>query len=78
MKLRAAVELWTSPADRRAPFGACGQPVDNVLGQVAVDRRIERLDDDLGTRHGGCRTRLAHDRTFTRNGADLGQEIALA
>ncbi len=54
MKLRAAVELWTSPADRRAPFGACGQPVDNVLGQVAVDRRIERLDDDLGTRHGGA------------------------
>ena len=24
----AAVDLWTSPADRRAPFGACGQPVD--------------------------------------------------
>ena len=24
-----AVDLWTSPADRRAPFGPCGQPVDN-------------------------------------------------
>ena len=24
------MDLWTSPADRRAPFGACGQPVDNA------------------------------------------------
>ena len=35
---RRAVDLWTSPADRRAPFGACGQPVDNALGRVAIDR----------------------------------------
>ena len=32
------MDLWTSPADRRAPFGACGQPVDNALGRLAVDR----------------------------------------
>ena len=32
------MDLWTSPADRRAPFGACGQPVDNALGRVAIDR----------------------------------------
>ena len=35
---RYAVDLWTSPADRRAPFGACGQPVDNALGRMAIDR----------------------------------------
>ncbi len=35
-KLRAShptprpVDLWTSPADRREPFGPCGQPVDNA------------------------------------------------
>ena len=28
----------TSPADRRAPFGAGGQPVDNALGRLAIDR----------------------------------------
>ena len=28
----------TSPAHRRAPFGAGGQPVDNALGRLAVDR----------------------------------------
>ena len=39
---RRAVELWTSPADRRAPFGACGQPVDNPLGRVAIDRAFRR------------------------------------
>ena len=45
MKLRAraaAVNLWTSPADRRAPFGACGQPVDNALGRVVIDRALRR------------------------------------
>ena len=45
MKLRAraaAVNLWTSPADRRAPFGACGQPVDNALGRVVIDRAFRR------------------------------------
>ena len=39
---RRAVDLWTSPADRRAPFGACGQPVDNALGRVAIDRAFRR------------------------------------
>ena len=45
MKLRAraaAVNLWTSPADRRTPFGACGQPVDNALGRVVIDRAFRR------------------------------------
>ena len=45
MKLRAraaAVNLWTSPADRRAPFGACEQPVDNALGRVVIDRAFRR------------------------------------
>ena len=37
-----AVDLWTSPAVRRAPFGACGQPVDNALGRVAVDQALRR------------------------------------
>ena len=32
------MDLWTSPADRRAPFGACGQPVDNALDRLAIDR----------------------------------------
>ena len=38
----AAVNLWTSPADRRAPIGACGQPVDNALGRVVIDRAFRR------------------------------------
>ena len=45
MKLRAraaAVNLWTSPVDRRAPVGACGQPVDNALGRVVIDRAFRR------------------------------------
>ena len=29
-------------ADRRAPFGACGQPVDNAIGRVAVDQAFRR------------------------------------
>ena len=31
---RRAVDLWTSPADRRAPFGACGQPVDDAISLI--------------------------------------------
>ena len=39
---RHAVDLWTSPADRRAPFGARGQPADNALGPVAIDGASRR------------------------------------
>ena len=28
--MRGPVELWTSPADRREPYGPCGQPLDNA------------------------------------------------
>ena len=53
-----AVDLWTSPADRRAPFGACGQPVDNALGRVAIDRAFPpRVAHRLPTR----RAPLAHN-----------------
>ena len=27
----STVEMWMSPADRRAPFGTCGQSLDNAL-----------------------------------------------
>ena len=39
---RHPMELWMSPADRRAPFGACGQFVDDALGPVAIDRAFRR------------------------------------
>ena len=27
---RSALDLWTSPSDRREPCGPCGQPLDNA------------------------------------------------
>ena len=46
MKPRAPTDtLWICGrvlADRRAPFGTCGQPVDNALGRVAIDRALRR------------------------------------
>ena len=48
---KRSVELWTSPSDRREPYGPCGRPVDHAdalpTGLPTLSRLSPTIPQDL-------------------------------